>query len=61
MKHSQLFIILSMCYFYFQAQIIIDAIVERFEVSVNLRQRAGSAKKQIPSNSSNVTDCRTIN
>ncbi|XP_027051680.1 disabled homolog 2-like [Pocillopora damicornis] len=43
------------------AQIIIDAIVELFEVSVNLKQRAGSAKKQVLSNSSNATECRTIN
>ena len=40
---------------------MIDAIVELFEVSVNLRQRAGSVKKQVLSNSSNGTDCRTIN
>ena len=59
-KHLQLLIILRMHYFFFQAKVIIDAIIELFEVSVTLRQRAGSAKEQVTRNSSNGTDCRTI-
>ena len=59
-KHLQLLIILSMCYFFFQAKVIINAIIELFEVSVTLRKRAGSAKEQVTRNSSNSTDCRTI-
>ena len=49
-----------MCYFFFQAKVIIDAIIELFEVSVTLRQRAGSAKEQVTRNLSNGTDCRTV-
>ena len=59
-KHLQLLIILRMHYFFFQAKVIIDAIIELFEVSVTLRKRAGSAKEQVTRNSSNNTDCRTI-
>ena len=54
-----------MCYFFFQAKVIIDAIIELFEVSVTSRQRAEErrkqkAKEQVTRNSSNGTDCRTI-
>ena len=59
-KHLQLLIILRMHYFFFQEKVIIDAIIELFEVSVTLRQRAGSAKEQVTRNSSNGTDYRTI-
>ena len=59
-KHLQLLIILRMHYFFFQEKVIIDAIIELFEVSVTLRKRAGSAKEQVTRNSSNNTDCRTI-
>ena len=59
-KHLQLLIILRMHYFFFQEKVIIDAIIELFEVSVTLRKRAGSAKEQVTRNSSNNTDYRTI-
>ena len=49
-----------MWYYFFQAKVIVDAIIELFVESVNLRQRAGLAKEQVPRNSSNGTDCRTI-